>query len=188
MISPPTELKFIEPIQTWFLRQCREEWKSAAEEMPKSKTYKEIKDSAEIAISAKSNLPRNEHILVVRLLCGILPLEVKAGCFKDKLRQSRYCKVCNGDSVEDEIHFIFLCNALSGVTKRKLDPTLREERTTRHMNRFEELKWLLNKVHIKEFSKTLACIYQARQDTLYIENWEPGDDMVQEYRTLLITE
>ena len=52
-IPAPTELKYVydlEPIQAKFLRQCRTEWKDAAERMPKLDTYKVVKDFTEPAI------------------------------------------------------------------------------------------------------------------------------------------
>ena len=86
-IPPPTELKYVydlEPIQERFLWECREEWKAATEKMPKLDTYRDIKDFTEPAVLVKSNLPKNERSLVARLLCGILPLEVETGWYKDK--------------------------------------------------------------------------------------------------------
>ena len=174
-IPAPTELKFIydlEPIQERFLRQCREEWRSATEKMPKLDTYRLIKDFAESATLVKSNLPRNERSLVSRLLCGILPLEVETGRYKDKNknkkeRKERYCKVCETTSVEDELHFLLTCNALESVRKNKLDPVLNSCRETRRMEPSEKIKWLLSKDHIKEFGPIIACLYQKRQDILF---------------------
>ncbi len=108
-IPAPTELKYVydlEPIQERFLRQCREEWKDAAEKMPKLDTYKVAKDFTESATLVRANLPRNERSLVARLLCGILPLEIETGRYKDKdkkknERKERYCKVCGSQLVED---------------------------------------------------------------------------------------
>ncbi len=170
---PPTELKFVydlDPIQSKFLRKCREEWKDAAEGMSKLDTYREVKDFADIAILAKSNLPRNERSLVARLLCGILPLEIETSRFKDKKRQTRLCKLCLSGKVEDELHFIFECSALTPVRENKLDPLLLEDRDTRRMTKGEKLTWLINRDHIKDFGKVLACLYQARQDKVYSGN------------------
>ena len=54
----------LEPIQSKFLRQCRDEWKGAMEEMPNLDTYREAKDFVDVAVLAKSNLPRNDRRLV----------------------------------------------------------------------------------------------------------------------------
>ncbi len=172
-IPPPTELKFvydIKPIQSRMLRQCREEWKNATEDMTKLDTYREVKDFADISTLVKANLPRNEQSLVARLLCGILPLKIETGRFRDAKRQTRKCKVCLEDKVEDECHFIFVCSALKEVREVKLKPFLRKDRSTRRMNNHQKLKWLLSVPNIKDFGQILACLYQARQDVVYSAN------------------
>ena len=172
-IPAPTELKFvydIEPIHSKLLRQCREEWKNATEDMTKLDTYRVVKDFADIGVLVKANLPRNERSLVARLLCGILPLEIETGRFTDKKRRTRCCKVCCDDKVEDEVHFIFVCKALEEVRKSKLEPVLLEDRSTRTFTNHEKLKWLLSEHRIKDFGKILACLYQARQNVVYSSN------------------
>ena len=174
-ISAPTELKYVydlEQIQAQFLRQCRNEWKSATEKMPKLDTYKVVKDFTEPAILVKSNLPHNERSLVSHLLCGILPLELETGRYEDKKtdkkeRKERYCKVCNTMSVEDEVHFVFCCTALESTCKAKLDTILKSNRETHHFNNTEKLQWLINRDNIKEFRQALTCLYQNRHDVLF---------------------
>ncbi len=174
-IPPPTELRYVydlEPIQSRFLRQCREEWKGATEKMPKLDTYHMVKDFAEPAVLAKSNLLRNERSLVSHLLCGILPLEVETGRFNDKKRKKeraqRHCKVCEQQEVEDELHFLFICKKLSTVREENLDPILKGNRDTRRFSNAEKLKWLLGKEQIKQFGQAIACLYQKRHDVMYI--------------------
>ena len=121
---------------------------------------------------AKSNLPRNEQSLVACLFCGILPLEVETGRYKDKdkkkkERKQRFCKVCETDKVEDELHFLFMCTALSVVREEKLEPILTSSRDTRKYNSEEKLIWLLSKENIKSFGQAMACLYQRRQDILF---------------------
>ena len=140
--------------------------------MPKLDTYRDIKDFADPAILAKSNLPRNERSLVVRLLCGILPLEVETGRYKDKDkkkkdRKQRFCKVCETTNVEDEIHFLFVCTALNSVREDKLDPILTSSRETRKYSSTQKLTWLLSRENIKSFGQAMACLYQKRQDLLF---------------------
>ena len=114
----------------------------------------------------QANLPRNERSLLSRLLCGILPLEIEVGCFKrpKKERHERYCRTCNTQKVEDELHFIFSCDALSKVGKENLDPMIDADKEIKWLTQPDKLKWLINKDNIKEFSKVLACLFQRRQD------------------------
>ncbi len=179
-VPAPTELKYVydlEPIQAKFLKQCRMEWRSAAEKMPKLDTYNVVKDFTETAILVRSNLPRNERSLVARLLCGILPLEIETGRYKDKNknkdkteRKQRYCKVCESKSVEDEVHFVFCCTALESIRKAKLEPILLKDRETHRLNNNDKLQWLTNKENMKEFGQALACLYQGRHEALFNKN------------------
>jgi hypothetical protein len=40
----------------------------------------------------------------------ILPLQIEVGRWANKYVEERLCLTCNGGLVEDEKHFIFLCN------------------------------------------------------------------------------
>ena len=113
------------------LVKCRQEWREDAEEVTKLDTYRLVNDFTEIGTMVKSKLPRNERSLMSRLLCGILPLEVETGHFRKgdkKERKDRLSRTSNEQKVEDELHFIFLCDALKDVRKEKLEPLSKKER------------------------------------------------------------
>ncbi len=42
----------------------------------------------------------------------MLPLRVETGRFKGVKREMRYCKLCNDNKLEDEIHMLFHCEKL----------------------------------------------------------------------------
>ncbi len=157
-IQAPVSLRYIydlQPVKTRILRKCREEWKSAAEEMSKLSTYCNVKDFAEPALMVKCNIHRNERSLLSRLLCGILPLKVEIGRYTRKGRKEhceRLCKVCeSATAVEDEIHHIFKCPALKTTRDMYLNPILLTHDNNTNMSDIEKLQWLLSKDKIKEF-------------------------------------
>ncbi len=157
----------LEPVKRKMIVKSREEWKDAAEDMSKLCTYVVVKDYTEIGTLVKSNLQRNHRSLIARLLCGILPLEVETGRYTQTKKELRFCKICNGQVVEDETHFLLHCPRLTKIRYEKLKPILRKSRETLNMNDTEKIKWLLEKDQIKEFGEALAAIYQCRQDVLY---------------------
>ena len=110
---------------------------------------------------------RNHRSLVARLLCGILPLGVETGRYKDIKKELRFCKICEGSEIEDEIHFIFVCPVFEDARERLIDPLLRNNPEKDTMSKCEKLQWLLHKSRIKEFGAALAGLYQCRQDYLY---------------------
>ena len=170
-IEAPLNLRYIydlEPVKTRILRKCREEWKDAAEEMPKLSTYCQIKDFTEPAVMVRSNIHRNGRSVLSRL-----PLKVKTGRYnkKNKVdRNIRFCQVCGKDEVEDEIHLIFICSELKPTCKEHLKPLLKSSRETTSMSNTEKLQWLLHKDKIKEFSAILSIIFNARQNKMYRTN------------------
>ena len=48
-----------------------------------------------------------------KLRLGVLPLEIEKGRRNDLMRANRFCKICNRQQVEDEVHFLFECPALA---------------------------------------------------------------------------
>ncbi len=41
---------------------------------------------------------------------GILPLHIETGRFRGTELEERACQICNSQSIEDEFHFILICN------------------------------------------------------------------------------
>ena len=82
----------------------------------KLRTYRLFKHSLhmEYYVSDSVSLNRSHLSTFSKLRCGSLPLEVEHGRFsrpKVPLEQ-RMCKFCNCNLVEDEIHFLTVCNFL----------------------------------------------------------------------------
>ena len=64
---------------------------------------------------------RTHRVLLSKLRLGVLPLEIEIGRRTGVARENRLCKLCNTNKVEDEIHFIFECNALQSYRSPHLD-------------------------------------------------------------------
>ena len=64
-------------------------------------------------------------VLVGRLLCGILPLEIETGRYTRVKRDLRFCKICGKDKVVDETHFLLDCSKLYKIRREKLIPILK---------------------------------------------------------------
>ena len=67
-----------------------------------------IKPIAEIEPYIASNLPRYQRSLLAQLRFGILPLSIETGHAQKKKVEERICPLCP-DGVEDETHFICIC-------------------------------------------------------------------------------
>ncbi len=48
---------------------------------------------------------------VFQFRIGILPLHIETGRFRNVKINERKCYVCNNEYMENEFHFLFVCNA-----------------------------------------------------------------------------
>ena len=56
------------------------------------------------------NITKYQRSLFAQFRCGILPLEIEVGRYRDIPLESRICKICDSDDIEDEIHFLCRCS------------------------------------------------------------------------------
>ena len=64
--------------------------------------YKYDKDAEEYT---KMNINKYQRSMFAQFRCGILPLEIEVGRYRDIPLKERICQLCN-NAVEDEIHFL----------------------------------------------------------------------------------
>ena len=59
----------------------------------------------------KLNMDKYKKSLLYNLRFGTLNLKIESGRFSKTPRESQICKLCNTD-VENELHFLFVCEKL----------------------------------------------------------------------------
>ena len=64
---------------------------------------------------------RKKRSLFTKLRLGTLKLEVETGRWNKTNKNERFCKLCTGNKVETESHFLFDCPALSDVREPLLN-------------------------------------------------------------------
>ena len=106
--------------------------------------------------------------LINQFRSGSLPLAIETGRWNNIEKELRFCKVCNKDTVEDEIHFIFQCEPLRFVREKHQQPLhcdfLSDDS---QVTPTQLLKHFMSANTIKTFAKFLQELYDARRDTLY---------------------
>ena len=160
---------YLDPVERKALTTCRSEWESAARKMPKLDTYNLVKDFTEPGTLVRANIHRGQRSILSRLLGGILPLEIETGRFgkNRKKRELRFCKLCGKEEVEDELHFLFTCDALKDVREQTISVLSNSIMDTDSFSKAEQLAKLLTKDHIKEFAQALETHFYARRDLVY---------------------
>ena len=95
------------------------EWESEVHSKPKLREYITFKETFHTESYLKVFLPKHKRSLIAQFRCGILPLHIETGRFKNitdpdtgKIRklkaEERIRPVCKSGDIENEIHFLLL--------------------------------------------------------------------------------
>ena len=63
------------------------------------------------------NISKYQRSLIAQLRCGVLPLEIEVGRYRDIPLENRLCQVCKNDTIEDEINFLCQCKHYAEIRK-----------------------------------------------------------------------
>ncbi len=103
-----------------------------------------------------------------KFLCGILSLEIKTGHYRRLDRHLRFCTLCESNTVEDEMHFLFSCSSLESARKEWIEPLVKQLDNYKSLGVFEKTRCLLEREHIKDFGKALERLFAYHKDTLTV--------------------
>ena len=84
-------------------------WKENICNKVKLRTYMKFKENTGPDCYLFQHLPKNQRSIIAQLRIGILPLRVETGRFLNEPLNTRICKFCNKNEIEDESHFINSC-------------------------------------------------------------------------------
>ena len=102
-------------------------WKEEMERKTKLRYYKVIKKDLEMEkyLISESNAYHRKIFTLFRI--GAYQLRIETGRWNEEDRGDRLCLKCMNGDVEDELHFLFECNAYD-VPRRELYKNLRKKR------------------------------------------------------------
>lgn len=86
-----------------------DEWKLKTMSLPKLRTYVTFKQNVQLEPYVTMNITKQERSLMAQFRCGILPLRVETGRYRNEPLPERCCVLCENRLIEDEKHFIFNC-------------------------------------------------------------------------------
>ena len=91
-------------------------------EQSKLRFFRDAKSEFTTSNYLSTLVTRDSRSIFCKLRLGVLKLEVET-CRKNGLDHSlRKCRLCNSGEVEDELHFLFSCHALSRTREIYLNP------------------------------------------------------------------
>ena len=141
-------------------------WKLEAYTKPKLCTYIEIHDFDKIRILMKANLSRMQHSLVTKFKCGVFPLRIETGHYKEVDREKRYCQVCNTEFIENEMHFLYSCQELKSVRDPFMLTMSDKIDGWNILSKLYRTKLLLSEEFIKLFASWLENMYYYHRSIL----------------------
>ena len=92
-------------------------WKTGVSCKAKLRTYKLFKENPHTENYVKYCRSRPQRSLLAQLRCGILPLHIETGRYRNLKVEERICNLCKKDEIEDEIHFVCKCEELLNPRK-----------------------------------------------------------------------
>ena len=66
----------------------------------------------------KDRLNRQQRSLISKLRSGTLPIAIETGRYTNTPENLRLCRSCNSGSIENELHFIFQCDAYNVIREQ----------------------------------------------------------------------
>ena len=141
-------------------------WLNDVNMKPKLRTYKLFKEIAEIEPYIASNLPRYQRSLLAQLRFGILPLSIETGRAQKKKVEERICPLCS-DGVEDETHFICICEYYKLQRDELFNQILITHPNFNNLTNIDKLAFLM-KYEWKTLMQYLSLIWNIRKEKLYV--------------------
>ena len=91
------------------------QWRDEIAHKPKLRLYNKIKTDLKVEDYVKINLNRVERSCLAQLRAGILKINIELGRMARLKVEERLCPICNCGAVEDELHFVFICDAYHNI-------------------------------------------------------------------------
>ncbi len=119
------------------------DWLNHMQVKPKLRLYNTFKSEFGVEPYVKYYVPKNIRSVFAQIRIGILPLHIETGRFVNVAINDRVCNICNSYNVEDEIHFIFSCEAYINERRVLFDHCINILPDFMDMTDNEKLKYLM---------------------------------------------
>ena len=99
------------------LKSVQEEvWQAAIQVKPKLRTYTKFKENLVCENCILEIGPKYRRSILSQFRCGILPLHIETGRYRNVPAEDRNCTFCPQD-IENEFHFMCICPSYSDIRK-----------------------------------------------------------------------
>ena len=115
------------------------------------------------------NISKYQRSLFSQFRCGILPLEIETGRFRNIPLGERICKLCGSGCVEDEIHFLCECSNYVDERKAMFSKAADCNPIFGHMDLIDKFVYLMAN-HERAVISYLSKAIEKRRNSLYYTN------------------
>ncbi len=138
-------------------------WSRDVQKVSKLRTYITIKSEPLCEEYVKTNLSRQERALLSQFRCGILPLRVETGRYVGETPEQRISKLCTGNHIEDEQHFLISCPLYNDIRN---DTIYRGNPNIIDMGDTEKFKHIMRN-YPRKAAKFIVAAFMRRRRTIY---------------------
>ena len=136
-------------------------WKDKVKNKIKLRTYITFKNKFGAENYLKVNLDRTERSLLAQLRLGILPLHIETGRFNGTPEIERKCKLCNQDTIENEMHFLLKCSKYQQERELLFRKAIEVKLDFQNLSDFEKISILMNDL-CRQTAKFVKSAYFKR--------------------------
>ena len=130
----------------------------------KLRTYRLFKNNLEVETYLQINIPKMYRRILSMLRCGSLPLEVETGRYNKTPLNERICKLCNTNTIENEMHFTLNCPLYDDVRDPLMEKVITLNPDFNNYCDNEKFVFLMNcKESLNYLAKTLFRMFNRRR-------------------------
>ena len=145
------------------LEYNRRSWSNESFLKPKLRTFVQIHDFDSKQILVNSSISRYQRSLLSQLKFGILPLKIETDRYQGIPPENRICKICDTNTPEDELHFLFSCPALEHIRHSNTDL----HSGPSNNDNLHKLKEMFIKENLTSSALFVERLYRERQKLIY---------------------
>ena len=144
------------------------DWQNKRYKSEKLRYYNLYKSDKNVEDYLLLDLSRYQRSVFAQYRCGILPLQIEIGRFRNVELPNRLCQICNTE-VEDEIHLLLTCTAYTEPRVKMFRKALELNHSFEIEDDFEKFTFLMSNLQ-KPVIKFLTCAMATRTKLLTIPN------------------
>ena len=114
-------------------------------------------------------IPRSYRQCLAKLRCGSLPLAVETGRYAKPAIQlnERICKLCNSQSIENEIHFLIECDLYDDLRRELFDNMVLVDNCFMEYNPLVKMCMLMSCNDLQKcLAKTCFMLFRKRKQNM----------------------